>query len=343
MLSVRLGIFIFFLSCFPALLLANPFAIPFPEKRHLTHEDYVIAQKMLREIDIHAILHQSFPNPTPSTMCSYHEYMVRCGRCLRQVLIDEERGWFPKAELIKIGQGGDRCVVTSVSFETPLEGHPEPTIRARMAASIQEALESAGFNGYLYKLTGGYPNPTGEEIRYAGVPYAFKIFTMLEAYQLGFSQVLWIDAACLPINDPTPIFEDIKKHGASFLSYPATKQFAKYIFPKTQKMLSDLTSVNVLSAPYVCTIVFGLNFDLPQVQELVDDYYALVRLGTPFLSCFPEEFVLTALLGTPKLRFLHNCSTKERLFTRSKKPEEDGPDSYKKGKSMGFHFYQRHH
>ena len=56
--------------------------------------------------------------------------------------------------------------------------------------SIPAALEKCGFNGYFLYRMGGFPNPTGIEIQYIGVPYAFKIFMMVEAQKMGFDQVL---------------------------------------------------------------------------------------------------------------------------------------------------------
>jgi hypothetical protein len=43
--------------------------------------------------------------------------------------------------------------------------------------------------------------------------------------------------------------------------------------------------------------VFGLMMDAPLVKKFIEEYYQCCSLGTPFLSCFPEEFVLTAIAG----------------------------------------------
>ena len=34
-----------------------------------------------------------------------------------------------------------------------------------------------------------------------------------------------------------------------------------------------------------------------KAKQLIELYYRCVDLGTPFLSCYPDEFVLTAIIG----------------------------------------------
>ena len=139
--------------------------------------------------------------------------------------------------------------------------------RARLAGSIAEALSQTGFNGYFLCQIGGYPNPTGKEICYAGVPYAFKIFMMLEAYMKGFTNVLWIDSACLPLNDPTPLFDEIEKNETLFHLYPTHHTSVSYIFDSTRQLLGELTGTDVLHANYLVTIVFGLKMTAEKVSK----------------------------------------------------------------------------
>jgi hypothetical protein len=41
--------------------------------------------------------------------------------------------------------------------------------------------------------------------------------------------------------------------------------------------------------------VFGIDTNLKWFQAFLDDHRELVKIGTPFVSGLPEEFVLTAL------------------------------------------------
>ena len=100
-------------------------------------------------------------------------FYFRCSRGAKQTLIGEN----PVKSLQKIGGGGDRCIVCHVSQDKD---------SFELLRSIPIHLEKTGFNGYFYSSIGGFPNPSGIELQYAGVPYAFKIFTMMEANILGF-------------------------------------------------------------------------------------------------------------------------------------------------------------
>src|ERR1700722_14842938 len=163
---------------------ANPFAINFSPKENLTTEDYINIQYQIQGINISPVLKQLYPKNQGYS--PYHDFFARCTRCLRQCLIEPERGLFPTQQLEKIGKGSDMCVVCCA----PYDG-----VRDNLIQSITSGLQSTGFNGYFLSLTGGFPNPTGREILYVGVPYSFKVFMMLEAYKLGFNKVLWIDSA----------------------------------------------------------------------------------------------------------------------------------------------------
>ncbi len=215
--------------------------------------------------------------------------------------------------------------------------------RMQLASSIREALENTGFNGHLLTFIGGFPNPTGIEICYAAVPYSFKIFAMVEAYQLGFDNVIWIDSACLPLNDPTSLFDYINIHETLFYLEKRDSNFNnKYIFPQTCAHLMKLTGTDVLRSKYLKTIVFGLKMSSPRVKSLVNQYYDLVKDGYSFLSCFPEEFVLTALINQPEFRsWMKHYKKPRRLFKEEEVQVKDNPKNILYAKSKGYFFYQR--
>jgi hypothetical protein len=72
-------------------------------------------------------------------------------------------------------------------------------------------------------------------------------------------------------------------------------------------LLKELTGVDVIgSRGELNSQVFGFKMSDPLVRELIDDYYAMADMGTPFLASFPEEYVLGALLNKPKYNALRN-------------------------------------
>jgi hypothetical protein len=286
----KLWIFLFLM---PIGLFANPFKIDFPVKESLSNEDYIEVQERLGKVDIRAIFDDFYPKKPPtkrflpwtSAIATKEDFFRRISKALSQKLIDKESSCFPIQKLVKIGNGGENCLVCYAS----LNGKYKELIQ-----NLPKQLESVGFNGHLFYRIGGFPNPTGKEIQYAGVPYSFKIFALLEAQKQGFSKVLWLDCAFTPLKDPTPLFDWIAKEG-SFLKLHGS--FPKFILPKTKEYIEKVTGVDVLKARYVSAQVLGFDLENPCVKKFITEYYRLVEMGYPFFSCFPEEYVFSSIVG----------------------------------------------
>lgn len=262
----------------------SPFTLSFPPKENMTHEDYEQLQKELRTINIGPLLQELYVKNQGYT--HFEEFERRCTRGIKQTIIDREKGWLPVKELVKVGTGGDMCIVTCSGYDGKYPG---------LVKSLPKAFEECGFNGYFYYRIGGFPNPTGKEIQYAATPYCFKIFLMLEAQKLGFTKVLWLDSSMLPVKDPTPLFELINSQGCflcHFINHPYERA---RIFPKTRQLFHDMTGVDVVSRKHFTTQALGLKMDAEKTKNFIKEYYRFVELGTPFLSCFPEEFVFASI------------------------------------------------
>ncbi len=264
----------------------NPFEIQFPQKQALTNKDYLSVQKRLKAINIPNVLKRwegdlvHFP---------IEQFWGRCAGGVGLNLIQPGAHQLPVQECVKMGKGSTRCIVSYASYN---RNYPN------LLKSMVPALKQTGFDGYFLYRIGGFPNPTGEEIKYAGVPYCFKIFLMLEAQKLGFDSVLWVDAAMLPLADPAPLFDWIEEKGYLFCGWGfPPDDWRQEIYPATLHVLENLTGVNVLQATYLRGGFWGLKMTEPQTKEIIDLYYRCVRLGTPFLSNYPEEYVMTAIMG----------------------------------------------
>jgi hypothetical protein len=323
---------VFLLLLTPSLF-CNPFKIDWEEKEDLSPSDYVKVEQDLQKLSIAPTLDLLYPEKTPSSwfykkkvIQKKQDFEGRMSRGIRQIMIDTSKGLIPKKELIPINGGGNFCIVSFCSYND---------IYHKLQQEIPKALEKVGFHGHVLLMTGGFPNPTGKEMQYAGVPYSFKIFSLLEAEKLGFQKVLWIDAALLPLANPEPLFHWIEEKGSFFHS---RKNSSRYILPETQKILLEKTGSDMYITPCVRARIIGLDLSLPKAKALIKDYYELVELGTPFMSCFPEEFVLGALIHkNPEEWPFHPF---EKLVKSERKMHGKTQEQVEK---MGFFFLLRHH
>lgn len=313
----------------PPVAETNPFTIPFGPKTDLDNQDYLTIQEQIRAIDIYPLISKLYPDNQGYT--PIHDFLGRCSKGVSQILIDENKGYLPTKRLIKIGEGSDNCFVCCV----PYDG-----IRDVLLDKIINELQLTGFNGYFYYRKGGFPNPTGSEIQYVGVPYCFKIFMMLEAQNLGFNKVIWVDSACLPVRDPSYLFYWLDHCGALLNGWCNFSSLWRYILPSTWEVLKDLTGSDVLQGNYVHTRVFGLKMDCEPAKKLIKEYYQFVELGIPFLSCYPEEFVLTALLGKSD----YNCwGLYPFEIIRAGEGGEVISEVTEQARNQGYFFYQMQH
>ncbi|MBS0627460.1 MAG: hypothetical protein JSS09_04540 [Verrucomicrobia bacterium] len=315
-------------SCF-----SNPFLIDFPEKEHLEETDYIKLQEKLRTIDTESLLNSLYPNSTPFTwfwqkpsLQKKSDFLGRISRGAKQTLINPSLQKKPVKKLIKINEGGDHCIVSFASYDG---------IYPDLLDSMEKALKKTGFNGHFLFFKGGFPNPTGKEIRYCAIPYCFKIFALLEAKKLGFHKVLWLDTALLPLKDLTPIFEEIEKTGCFF--HPR-KNAKRYLLPQTRDILLKETGVDMYKETCIRARIIGLDLQASKVDSLIQDYYRMVELGTPFLSCFPEEFVLGALIQKSKENWTFQ-PFKNLVMNERKLHEKDLTWT----EQEGFFFLLRHH
>jgi hypothetical protein len=290
----------------------NPFLIDFEEKEDLSQEDYLILQEKLAQHDIKDYLRSFYKNNKDKCpdLIDEIEFLSRTMRALKTKFIDVENNLFPHVDLIKINGGGNTCIVSGAPFRIY---YPE------MLALQIEQLKKTGFNGYHLSFWGAFPNPSGREIKYCAIPYAKKLLAILEAKKRGFENVIWIDSALIPNKDITPLFADLEKVGCIYTNLDKngfSEKGKQYLPPDTSEVLKQLTGHDSKDEPYVVGAILGFNCTDSLFWELEQDYFRCLDLGTPFLSCNPEEYVLTAILAQPKFKRWreYNCKNRSLFF-----------------------------
>jgi len=319
------------LNFFPFVLKPNPFLLDVEEKAEYNAEDYAKIQAQLTAKTIDADLHRLYN--AQNSFYSETDFRNRISRGITQTLVHSS--FEPTKTLYTVGNGGDgtKCFVCCVPFVHVVAG-AENNTRFVASQQILKSLEFSGFQGHFYLFTGGFPNPTGTEMKYAGVPYAFKIFMMLEAEKKGFTKVIWIDSGCYALNNPEPLFNALD----SVLAKPVNSghHWRSMVLPQTIRLLNYLTGTNLEEAIYIETIVFGLNLQHAAVKGLIQDYYEMVKLGWPFFSIFPEEVVLSALLHKPVYKHLRPTDPiNHRLQIHEKHSTEE------QARSDGYYFHHK--
>jgi hypothetical protein len=315
----------------------NPFVLDILDKQDYSNDDLRDIQNKLnlKKETVENLIKELYPFGDDNYKISLDDMLNRCTKGVVQKLIDNENDVYPAKVLYKIGNGGDKknCFVCC----TPLSNN-----RDSISKNIYQSLEKVGFNGYFYLFNGGFPNPTGLEMKYAAVPYCFKIFMMLEAKKLGFEKIIWLDSACYAVNNPQRLFDILETDDAIFRQFwPYTPGFLTYentVFKDTIKILDETSRGNLVNSINVCTIVFGLNFASENINKFVEHYYEMVKLGTPFLSYYPEEVVITSIFNRDELKYLfYNRGESNMLFIH----EHNICSDFQRAKIHGYFFVQR--
>lgn len=279
--------------------LENPFLIDIENKEEYSFDDYVEIQKKIEEKNIDHFIESLYP--TGKMRTSLEEMKRRINRGVKQKIVDISNNILPTKQIYKLGNGGNgkHCFVCCT-----------PLFMDRFDASqtMLQSLQEVGFNGYFMLLNGGFPNPTGKEMKYIGVPYSFKIFMMLEAKKMGFEKVIWLDAACYAVNNPERLFEILNEYDAVFRAFSpncfSPDTCINIVLPKTVELLSKLVNKDIKNDININSIVFGLNLSSPKINSFIDEYYQMVELGLPFLSSFPEEIVFTSIFNKPEYNYV---------------------------------------
>lgn len=302
----------------------NPFLIDIEDKEEYSIDEYKDIQTKISEKNIDDILNQYYP--PANDFYKYDDFRNRCTNGFRQKIIDMDANQLPEKKLYTIGDGGNHndCFVCCTSFSHAYTDPTKSSSRYNASQNIAKSLEEVGFNGHLYIFHGGFPNPTGTEMKYIGVPYCFKIFMMLEAKKIGFKNVIWIDSGCYAINNPQRLFDIVAMDHTLFMTNSYGNDYDAMSFKETIGLLNTITDTDIHNASYLITIVFGLNMDSELIMKIIDEYYDIVKLGLPFLSIFPEEIVLSSIFNKPDYRhLLYKRYENERLQIHEHKLDID--------------------
>lgn len=107
-------------------------------------------------------------------------------------------------------------------------------------------------------------------------PYAFKPFAFAEAFRLGYTIVLWLDASFWAIKNPMPIFDYILEHGLYFfksgysLAQTAPDRLLNY---------NNCVREDLIDTPEFATGAVGMNIDNPNASDFYSRWMEMCKKG----------------------------------------------------------------
>lgn len=167
-----------------------------------------------------------------------------------------------------------RCLILYATF-------PKDTARDHIQGVdyILTALHRTGFTGHVLLYKGGFPSLENGRLLYADVPYSFKPFLFEEARQLGYENVLWLDACTVPIRSLEPIFQFIAKSGLCFLEgyrfiWTPINEALSYLFKNFNKKHFS---------KHIISQVVGFHMKNPRARKILDRWIEYAEEKVPFL------------------------------------------------------------
>jgi hypothetical protein len=213
--------------------------------------------------------------------CILREKVIR-----RFQLIDKKH--LPLYEIQYINEDSSHrknCIVTYVSMNA---------VYIRKQRELIHNLKVAGFNGHIIRRIGGWPATEMGSLEYFDVPYAFKIYALLEARKLGYENCLWLDVSMVPLTDLSAIFKHIDEHGVFF--HTPEKFDMNYWINDFSAEVFGTTMEEFRHMPAIFAWAIGINSKHHRGMQLLDSWHnMLVTQKLGFLSFIPEQAPLCIL------------------------------------------------
>lgn len=179
----------------------------------------------------------------------------------------------------------NKCVICYASYYCPETGGDRNYMQGITA--IIRALKKHGFDGHFIYYIGGWPNLKKDRLKYADVPYAFKPFFFEEMKELGYENVLWIDACTVPVKNLDPIFAFIKQHGLCYFRYGRDIPWDE--FNRAYHLLMPSIDFN-MSYHSIISQVVGINLNDDRGSRLLAEWIKAAEGKVPFLQSDQPPF-----------------------------------------------------
>ena len=143
---------------------------------------------------------------------------------------------------------------------------------------LKASLGKVGYDGETLFFRNKFPTNSPP---HAKVPYAFKIYAIMEAINRGHKLLLWCDSSMVAVANPAPLFYKIEESGHFFVSEAqklgnwSTDAFLKHW---------GLTRDEAMEIPLFSAGFTGLNIDNPRSKEFLDTWLKASQDGVSFIG-----------------------------------------------------------
>ncbi len=255
-----------------------------------TLEEYVMLEDFLRDgdrpyLDVFGKLkapHPLSPPIPPEKTTAWHK---NC-RTLKLIGYKNEPPIYEIHHLNSGPHDKNRCIVLYVSYN---DSYPQSVRK------VLEGLKKVQFSGHVILRIGGYPNLQFGGLKLCHIPYAWKVAAIMEAKNLGYKSIVWLDARMYPISKIDTIFTITEHLGYFFFTRNATLDDLLRENLVESEVLKALHVINPKAVKHILGDIIGINTEDAAASSFLIDWMHETEKVIPTLSLKPEDVCLSAL------------------------------------------------
>lgn len=266
-------------------------SLPISDWQNPTYEDYLLIQKYFKS-NLTRVLEQPVSSrPFDTDRLNNDMFGWVTYRLGRLKLIDTPDN-LPSLQVDYLGNDPnqrEKCIICYAGYNMPGTGRDY----RKGLEYILKSLKYFHFKGHFIYRIGGWPNLKNDRLKYVDVPYAFKPFFFEEVRDMGYKEILWLDAAAVPIKGVDPLFDQMERFGCCFFSQG--KMSPQYLIDMEYvRRALGISGNNYLA---LLSQVVGINVNNPVANELLDRWIQAAERKVAFLEPSGDQLSFSFLVN----------------------------------------------
>ena len=145
----------------------------------------------------------------------------------------------------------------------------------RSAYRMQEKLDQVGYNDGRLLFSDVLPSGSKP---HSEVPYMFKPYAILEAYNLGYTSVIWMDAPVYPAKSLNPLFDLLERDG--YINFRNGWTNGEWTSDAALEYFG-ISRTEALRRPHSMACVMGFDFSRQDVVAVFDKWLKSAEYAYP--------------------------------------------------------------